>query len=92
MLRALRRKARTAAIVVALSMVLVTGPFVLIKLFSPWPVVATLKHVITYPNCDAARFVGLAPARKGTPGYWPQHDADRDGVACEPLPSSWWIR
>jgi hypothetical protein len=25
-------------------------------------------------------------ARRGQPGYDPQHDADRDGIACEPRP------
>jgi hypothetical protein len=51
---------------------------------SPWPPMATLKHLAAFPNCDAARAVGLAPARRGEPGYWPAHDADRDGIACEP--------
>ncbi|MER8410500.1 excalibur calcium-binding domain-containing protein [Mesorhizobium sp. M1342] len=23
-------------------------------------------------------------ARRGEPGYWPTHDADHDGIACEP--------
>ncbi|MDN5927768.1 MAG: excalibur calcium-binding domain-containing protein [Hyphomicrobiales bacterium] len=31
-----------------------------------------------------ARLVGLAPARRGRPGYWSRHDADSDGTACEP--------
>ena len=30
------------------------------------------------PNCAAARAVGLAPAYRGQPGYYPQHD--RDGL------------
>jgi hypothetical protein len=25
-----------------------------------------------------------SPARSGPPGYWPSHDRDRDGIACEP--------
>jgi hypothetical protein len=28
--------------------------------------------------------VGLTPARRGQPGYWPKHDRDQDGWACEP--------
>ncbi|MGR3344558.1 MAG: excalibur calcium-binding domain-containing protein [Paracoccaceae bacterium] len=35
------------------------------------------------PNCDSARAVGLAPARRGQPGYFVRHDADGDGIACE---------
>ena len=53
---------------------------------SPWPVTATLRHIASAPNCGFARFVGLAPARKGEPGYWKRHDRDRDGIACEPWP------
>jgi hypothetical protein len=28
--------------------------------------------------------VGLAPAYRGEPSYYPQHERDRDGIACEP--------
>ena len=45
-----------------------------------------LRHLLAVPNCSAARLVGVAPARTGEPGYWTGHDADRDGVACEPFP------
>jgi hypothetical protein len=54
-----------------------------IHFLSPWPPVATLKHIAAFPNCDAARELGLAPARRGDPGYWDKHDRDMDGVACE---------
>jgi excalibur calcium-binding domain-containing protein len=53
---------------------------------SPWPVTTTLRHIAAAPNCGFARFVGLAPARRGEPGYWKHHDRDRDGIACEPWP------
>lgn len=53
---------------------------------SPWPLSVTLRHIAAAPNCDAARRVGLAPARAGQPGYYPRHDADNDGIACEPWP------
>jgi hypothetical protein len=53
---------------------------------SPWPVTITLRHVASAPNCGFARLVGLAPARRGEPGYWKRHDRDRDGIACEPWP------
>ncbi|MBC6445278.1 MAG: excalibur calcium-binding domain-containing protein [Alphaproteobacteria bacterium GM202ARS2] len=52
----------------------------------PWSVAVTLKHLAAKPNCDAARAVGLAPAMRGQPGYYPQHDRDQDGIACEPWP------
>ena len=55
-------------------------------LSSPWPVTTTLRHIAAAPNCGFARFVGLAPARRGEPGYWKSHDRDRDGIACEPWP------
>jgi Excalibur calcium-binding domain len=53
---------------------------------SPWPVAITLRHIASAPNCDFARLVGLAPARRGEPGYWKHLDRDGDGVACEPWP------
>jgi hypothetical protein len=53
---------------------------------SPWPVTTTLRHIAAAPNCAFARLVGLAPARKGQPGYWERHDRDGDGIACEPSP------
>jgi len=56
---------------------------------SPWPAVTTLKHLLAAPNCSAARAMGLAPAYRGHPGYWPKHDADNDGIACEPWPQRW---
>ncbi len=53
---------------------------------SPWPLTTALRHVAALPGCDAARIVGLAPARRGEPGYWRRLDADRDGIACESYP------
>ena len=53
---------------------------------SPWSVDLTLRHVAAALNCDAARTVGLAPAARGEPGYYPHHDRDQDGWACEPWP------
>ena len=50
---------------------------------SPSPTV-TLRHLVAFFNCDAARAVGLAPARMGQPGYWHRNDRGRDGIACEP--------
>lgn len=36
-----------------------------------------------YPNCASARAAGVAPLRRGDPGYRPGLDRDNDGVACE---------
>jgi hypothetical protein len=55
-------------------------------LLSAWPPLTTLRHVASFPNCDAARAVGLAPAYRGQPGYWQRHDRDDDGWSCEPWP------
>lgn len=37
-----------------------------------------------YRSCAAARAAGAAPMRRGQPGYNPDLDGDRDGIACEP--------
>lgn len=69
-------------ILIALALVALLG---LKLILSPWPVTTTLKHWSAAPNCAAARAAGLAPARRGQPGYYLSHDADGDGVACEPF-------
>lgn len=53
---------------------------------SPWPPSETIRHLASFPNCDAARTFGLAPAPRGEPGYYVRHDRDEDGIACEPWP------
>ena len=53
---------------------------------SPWPVTTTLRHIASAPSCYFTRLVGLAPARRGAPGYWQHHDRDGDGIACEARP------
>ena len=85
-LRRQRRKAKTAALAILLISVGVGVPLVLMKVLSPWPLMTTIRHLTSVLNCDAVRAYGLAPARKGQPGYWPMHDADNDGIACEPWP------
>lgn len=62
------------------------GIYLAIWLISPWPVGITIRHFAAGVNCNAARTVGLAPAPRGDPGYWPRNDADSDGIACEPWP------
>lgn len=56
--------------------------------YKHWPFLTAIRHLTAFPNCYAARAVGLAPSREGQPGYWPQHDTDNDKVACELAPSS----
>ena len=51
-----------------------------------WPLSVAIRHALAAPNCAAARMVGLAPARRGQPGYYPRHDREKDGIACEPWP------
>lgn len=52
-------------------------------LLTPWTFEVTARHLAAAVNCDTARAVGLAPARRGEPGYWPWLDRDKDGIACE---------
>lgn len=37
-----------------------------------------------FANCSQARAAGVAPIRRGEPGYATHLDRDDDGVACEP--------
>ncbi len=62
------------------------GAYFAMLALSPWPPLTTVRHLASIPNCAMARMRDLAPARRGQPGYWPQHDADDDGIACEPIP------
>ena len=54
--------------------------FVWYLLTSPWPPVLAMKHLASFLNCEAADAVGLAPSRRGQPGYWSHNDGDDDGV------------
>ncbi|WP_315861661.1 excalibur calcium-binding domain-containing protein [Lawsonella clevelandensis] len=38
---------------------------------------------VYYENCDAVRAAGVAPRKRGEPGYRAGLDRDRDGWACE---------
>lgn len=38
---------------------------------------------LPFPNCDAAAAVGVYNIPAGTPGYSPQLDRDKDGIACD---------
>lgn len=41
------------------------------------------RHQYAARGCREAAEVGLAPAYRGQPGYWPQWDGDHDGISCE---------
>lgn len=57
----------------------------LTSLPASWTVADRLRHFLAAPGCGAARALGVAPADRGRPGYYILHDADGDGVACEPF-------
>lgn len=78
--RARMRRQAGLVVLIALAIFLV---WKLIETFSPWPVTLTLRHLASFPACEAANAMGLAPARRGEPGYWLRLDGDNDGMACE---------
>jgi len=43
------------------------------------------ERSVTYSGCREIRQRGLAPLRRGEPGYRPWMDGDNDGLACEPV-------
>ena len=44
-LRKLRRRARTVAVALTLTGAAIAVPIALIKIFSPWPMTTTLRHI-----------------------------------------------
>lgn len=48
------------------------------------PVRAPAPAELYFRNCKEAWAAGAAPLRRGQPGYRPEMDGDRDGIACEP--------
>jgi hypothetical protein len=82
----LRRHRHQAGIVAFVALGLAGLSYPVLEKLSRWPLTVALRHAAATPNCTAARAVGLAPAYRGQPGYYPQHDRDRDGIACEPWP------
>jgi len=88
--RARWRSLRAHLCAMALAALALGAGYLALNMLSPWPPLVTIRHVVAAPNSDAARLTALAPARRGEPGYWPQHDADNDGIACEPWPRLDW--
>ena len=82
----LRRHRHLAGIAAFAALALVALAYPVLTNLSRWPLTVAIRHAAAAPNCTAARAVGLAPAYGGQPGYYPQHDRDRDGIACEPWP------
>ena len=50
---------------------------------APAPAPEPKQESTYYPNCKAAKAAGAAPLYQGEPGYRPELDRDKDGVACE---------
>ncbi|WP_445154923.1 excalibur calcium-binding domain-containing protein [Arthrobacter sp. Hor0625] len=47
------------------------------------PVAPAAPAAVYFPNCAAAKAAGAAPMFAGSPGYRPQLDRDKDGIACD---------
>src|SRR5262245_7513058 len=82
----LRRHRHRVRMAVFAALALAAFLYPVVENLSRWPLTVALRHAAAAPNCTAARAMGLAPAWRGEPGYYPQHDDDRDGIACEPWP------
>jgi hypothetical protein len=82
----LRRHRRQAGIAAFAAVALAALAYPVLTNSARWSPAMVLRHTAAAPNCAAARTVGLAPAYRGLPGYYPQHDRDRDGISCEPWP------
>jgi hypothetical protein len=82
----LRRHRHQAGIAALAAVAVAALAYPVLTNLSRWSPAMALRHAAAAPNCAAARAVGLAPAYRGQPGYYPQHDRDRDGIACEPWP------
>jgi len=52
---------------IAIAAILVAYPAIWLLVSSSWPITTTLRHIASAPNCEFARLVGLAPARRGSP-------------------------
>lgn len=63
------------------------GPLIVVPvilfLISPFPPGDTARHYAALAGCPFADMVGVAPARKGQPGYHGIWDDDDNGITCE---------
>lgn len=82
----LRSVGNRTTLIYSLLVLLFVGVAAIKIINSPLPPATALRHFVAAPNCAAARAMGLAPARKGQPGYYVRHDRDNDGIACERFP------
>jgi hypothetical protein len=78
--RGFRRRAPTLLLLGAVS---TFAGWSLLTALPPWPLPVKLRHLAAVTGCAAATTFGLAPARRGEPGYWRRLDADHDGRSCE---------
>jgi Excalibur calcium-binding domain len=49
---------------------------------------STVAPGTVFAGCNEVRARGLAPLRRGEPGYGEHMDSDGDGEACEPYPGA----
>ncbi len=63
--------------------VFILKPDVLTESPQEWTAEMKAKHLSARAGCQQAQALGLTPARRGHPGYWPEWDGDDDGVSCE---------
>ena len=80
-----RRAVKVGRPLPAVALIALAGCAALV-LTSPWPLRPSPRHLAAAPSCTRARAVGLAPARRGEPGYRTYHDPDPDGWSCASLP------
>ena len=85
----LRRQRDRAGIAAFAALAIAALAWPVVQNLSRWPLSVAIRHAAAAPNCAAARMVGLVSARRGQPGYYPQHDGDKDGIACEPWSRRW---
>lgn len=78
-----RRRQPVGALLFAWTFAIASWAALVYVLLTPWTAGVAARDVAAAINCDTAHAVGLAPARRGEPGYWPWLDHDKDGVACE---------
>lgn len=77
-----RAPVRIGIVAISAALFVLTYAFASASLDFGSPLIA-LRHFAAIGSCHTAASVGLAPARRGQPGFWAIHDRDRNGVACD---------